>query len=303
MQADVELEGEQDAEGSASLPPGSRQRLWLDDLLAALQRCQTGPFAVAASTAAAQNLVSVLVSYALEFAFTGSVRLQKTKPLRAWSQVRVFVGGFCLTVLHVTSSCQVRPQLQNLFLAALTRGQRALPGGATSEEVLNSMISEIAQGIQSGQVLRMDSKGALHGDHAQVDALLCASTCQQCKSFVLTNNVKDIRKQPAYLACLSKLRSAFCACPDPDQWTAGTASHCEFHDLSHTLADMTWGLAQIMEQEQVIPASVPRVGAAAMRLAMKVQSEEEKQQQKAASAASGDGKAGKCQERQGQVHV
>ena len=91
LQADVEFAlGDEAGDGRQELPAGSRQRLWLDDVLAALQRCQTGPFAAVASTKAAGQLVSMLLSFALEFSFTGSVRLQKAKPLKVWSQVPRF---------------------------------------------------------------------------------------------------------------------------------------------------------------------------------------------------------------------
>ena len=96
LQADVEFALGND--GGQGLPAGSRQRLWLDDVLAALQRCQTGPFAAVASTKAAGQLVSMLLSFALEFCFTGSVRLQKTKPLKVWSQAPRFSRSVDLSV-------------------------------------------------------------------------------------------------------------------------------------------------------------------------------------------------------------
>ena len=90
MQADVEYLLDQPDDSAAALPVGSRQRLWLDDLLAALQRCQKGPFSAIAQSKASQHLVSVLLSYGLEFAFTGAVRLQQAKQMKAWSQAPWF---------------------------------------------------------------------------------------------------------------------------------------------------------------------------------------------------------------------
>ena len=67
------------------LPAGARQRLWLDDLLSALNRCRTGPFKTASTSVSGKQLYSLLLAYGLEFALTGSVRVS-TKPLKEWSK-------------------------------------------------------------------------------------------------------------------------------------------------------------------------------------------------------------------------
>ena len=87
MEADVgySFPGHGD-EPSDALPQGSRQRLWLDDMLAALGRCRTGPFRAESTTPAACALLSVLIACALEFAFMGVVRLQ-SKVMKEWSKV------------------------------------------------------------------------------------------------------------------------------------------------------------------------------------------------------------------------
>ena len=75
---------------SATMPEGCRQRLWLDDLLAAMRRCMTGPFAgEGLDTWLRQEggVFPTLVSYGLEFALTGSVRLQK-KVVKEWSKAQ-----------------------------------------------------------------------------------------------------------------------------------------------------------------------------------------------------------------------
>ncbi|CAE7717113.1 unnamed protein product [Symbiodinium sp. CCMP2456] len=206
----------------------------------------------------------MLLSFALEFAFTGSVRLQKTKPLKVWSQVR--------------------PALQNLFVAALSRGQAALPGGSTSEEILGKLAQDIAaEGATSLRSLGSTPRSSHDGATQGADVLRNPTACQECMSFLMTNREKDIRKQPAYFACMSKLRTALCQCPQsPDEWDASTT--CSFHDSLHTVADLTWAISTIMEQESVIPASAPAVGAAGLQLVMKVQEQAEKEKVESAQA-------------------
>ncbi|CAE7035549.1 unnamed protein product [Symbiodinium sp. CCMP2592] len=259
LQADVEFAlGDEATDGQQGLRAGSRQRLWLDDVLAALQRCQTGPFAAAASSKAVGQLVSMLLSFAVEFAFTGSVRLQKAKPLK------------------------VRPALQNLFLAALSRGRSALPGGSSSEEILGKLAQDIAA---EGPSLRSLSTTPKHDAGQSATAVLRDSKAlQECMSFLMTNREKDIRKQPAFFATMSKLKSGLCTCGQADDWDREAGS-CLFHEGVHTLSDMTWALSTLMEQEAVIPLSASAIGAAGLQLVMKVQEQAEKEKVESAQAS------------------
>ena len=176
-------------------------------------------------------------------------------------------------------------------MSALARGQAQLPDGCNAEEVVGKMISEIAQGERPALRAKGLGKGGKQSQ-SQNDSLLGvlhdASACRECKGFVLANNSPDVRKHSAYLACMSKLRSAFCTCVDPGE-DAGFTS-CDFHhESTHTIADFTWGLATLMEQESIVPASVPAVGAAAVQLGMIVQEMADKQTAEAAErAAKGD---------------
>ena len=133
-------------------------------------------------------------------------------------------------------------------------------------------------------------KSSHTGATPDVDVLRNPTACQECMSFLMTNREKDIRKQPAYFACMSKLRTALCQCPQsPDEWDASTT--CPFHDSLHTVADLTWAISTIMEQESVIPTSAPAVGAAGLQLVMKVQEQAEKEKVESAQA-TGDASSG-----------
>ena len=72
-------------EETDAVPAGSRQRLWLDDMLSALEKCFAGPFAMLRKAPAAMSLCRIMISLGLEFAFTGTVVLKK-KPAKVWSQ-------------------------------------------------------------------------------------------------------------------------------------------------------------------------------------------------------------------------
>ena len=121
-------------------------------------------------------------------------------------------------------------------------------------------------------------------------------------SFLMTNREKDIRKQPAFFATLSKLKSGLCSCGQADDWDREAAS-CSFHDQLHTLSDLTWALSTLMEQEAVIPLSASAIGAAGLQLVMKVQELAEKEKVKSAQAtgdasSSSDTRTSKAQDPQ-----
>ena len=71
------------AEGAA-IPAGARQRLWLDDLLAALTKCRS--FCKRSGKIEGQEAIVLgsCVARGLEFAFTGSIKLRKV--LKEWSK-------------------------------------------------------------------------------------------------------------------------------------------------------------------------------------------------------------------------
>ncbi|CAE7855567.1 unnamed protein product, partial [Symbiodinium necroappetens] len=239
---------ETDAEGHGQ---GSRQRLWLDDLLSAVERCLTGPYALFKNSPATKTMRAVVLSLGLEFACSGTVVLRK-KPLKVWSQVR--------------------PALQNMFVAALTESQQqqTLSSGLDMQQVLQKMMSEVSSGSAGrltgapSQVVQPDSvKQILHDKRS----------CQLCKDFLVTNSSPEVSKHPAFAACLSKVRAGFCTCPrTKDDWNPNLK--CDFHDSLHTVQDMVWHFTKLMETEAVIDDSVPSLGAAAMVVASKLAQEE-----------------------------
>ena len=155
-----------------------------------------------------------------------------------------------------------------------------------------------------GPSLRPLSATPKHDDAGQsaTSMLRDAKACQECMSFLMTNREKDIRKQPAFFATLSKLKSGLCSCGQADDWDREAAS-CSFHDQLHTLSDLTWALSTLMEQEAVIPLSASAIGAAGLQLVMKVQELAEKEKVESAQAtgdasSSSDTRTSKAQDPQ-----
>lgn len=86
MQSAIEVSLDDMADGAT----GARARLWLDDLMAAIRCCTSGPCQVTADSSSSRvstGLIGALVGYGLEFALTGQVVVQK-KVLQTWSKAR-----------------------------------------------------------------------------------------------------------------------------------------------------------------------------------------------------------------------
>ena len=171
---------------------------------------------------------------------------------------------FCCAIISlaaVVMLCQVRPAIQNCYVAAM-RGQMklgSLPGSGASE-ILAHMTGELAQGDSAGH--------AGHAGAVDFKAILQdKEALRQCKQFLLANNSVDVRKHPAFIAWMSKIRSVVCQCPaTADEWDP--ASSCDFHDCTHTLQDICWGLANVLDQEAVVPNAAPAIGAGCLMLAL-----------------------------------
>ena len=152
-------------------------------------------------------------------------------------------------------------------MKTLHHQQKRMPG-KTVEEVLDKLSGEIQLNMQ--QVT--DAGGSKL--RPSVDILQHKESLQSCKGFVLANNTNTTQRQPAFAAFLSKVKAAFCSCSTlQDAPPFGSSSKCEFHDKGHTLQDVIWGFARLMEQEDVVPDAVPAVGSAAVQLALKASGE------------------------------
>ena len=126
---------------------------------------------------------------------------------------------------------------------------------------MGKLIAEISKGEQ----LRASTAHA-GASLSSVAPLQSKQALQDVKQFVLSNNVANISQHPAYAACLSRVRAAFCQCPRSSQdWNPSQT--CDFHDACHTLQDMMWGFARLLEQENIVPDAITDVGAAAVALA------------------------------------
>ena len=134
-----------------------------------------------------------------------------------------------------------------------------MPGGS-AQEVLAQLAGEIGKATSTA-----GQDNAIQETYKSV--LQDPATLRECKQFVLANNHSDVRKHPAFIAWMSKIRTSLCQCsPSQDDWNPSSA--CEFHDAVHTIPDMCWGVANLMEQENVVPVAVPVVGAACLMLAI-----------------------------------
>ena len=106
---------ETDAEGHGQ---GSRQRLWLDDMLSAVERCLTGPYAFFKKLPATKTMRAVVISLALEFACSGTVVLRK-KPLKVWSQAIKSMQCPCLPLCLSVDCWSLPCELPNLTLRSV----------------------------------------------------------------------------------------------------------------------------------------------------------------------------------------
>ena len=164
----------------------------------------------------------------------------------------------------------LRPALQDILFAALQKASAELPAGGSFEEVLGNLMEELAR---SGKAPAASSESSQDGPIARCKRVIADKRkIAVCKKFLLQNNDKNFTKHPALLSCLKFSREAFCQCPRPDEWDSPTAHYCEFHDqrVHHTLNDILWGLAKMLEKEDLIPAAVCEVGHAAMAVAVHV---------------------------------
>ena len=174
---------------------------------------------------------------------------------------------FFLCVMVCEFRNQVRPALQNMFVAALTESHQTMSSGVSMQEVLQKMMSEVMSSGSAGRLTGVPSQSVQPESVKQI--LHDKRSCQLCKDFLLTNSSPDVSKHPAFAACLSKVRAGFCTCPrTKDDWNPNFK--CDFHDSMHTVQDMVWHFTKLMETEAVIDDSVPSLGAAAMVVASKL---------------------------------
>ena len=113
----------------------------------------------------------------------------------------------------------------------------------------------------------------------------------KAKEWVISNNFDKTMSQPAYAEYLNNVKTVCCTC-DPEAWDKD-ASACDFHfKCEHTLADLTWGLTEVLEDvdHRVVPHSVRMAGAAALACAIVLK---QKVAEAAAQAQADGAKEGK----------
>ncbi|CAE7628115.1 unnamed protein product [Symbiodinium sp. CCMP2592] len=247
LEADVEFAPL--ANASEAEAPGHRQRLWLDDLIAALNRCSGAPFQAAyqklMQTPGSSHLMGNLISYALEFCFVGKVVVGK-KCMKDWSSLR--------------------PALQDILHAALRKANAELPAGDSMEEVLAKLVDELAR---SGKAPPTAEAATTETPLARNKTIIAdKQKTAACKKFLTQNNDKNFLKHPALVSTMKHVREVHCQCPQPGQWDAPADGFCDLHDrkMHNTLSNLVWSVAKTLESEDLIPAAVSDVGNAALAL-------------------------------------
>lgn len=206
--------------------PGSsakRQRLWLDDVLAAMMSCSLKPQRPTPSDLLKMPIYQDIVRYALEFCITGEVVLNKKK-LTQWSKVR--------------------PTLQNMILMSQREAMSEVPKAHDTEEILHKLMNEASAGSSA--------KGHLDGHtSATASAVGLAKSILQSKEalngtevFIKANNGKNIQQHLAYRDYIQRCRTVCCECGS-SEWDR---KKCEFHDTcSHTFLDLVSGLSHALD--------------------------------------------------------
>ena len=166
-----------------------------------------------------------------------------------------------------SQSVQVRPMLQTTLFQALRRWSGSV--GDSAGHSLTSIAEKLLVDIQCSSRPDGFVKASDSMETAVRRVLASKTDMSKAKEWVISNNFDKTMSQPAYAEYLNNVKTVCCTC-DPEAWDKD-ASSCDFHfKCEHTLADLTWGLTEVLEEadHRVVPHSVRMVGAAALACAI-----------------------------------
>ena len=239
-----DVEYYRDDSSSGALPSGTRQRMWLDDLLAAivavlkasqLRQGAGGSLDVAIDkygSSPKAKLIAMTISFGLRFALEGRVKING-KTFKEWSKAR--------------------PALQNFLRSALDKlsseERESLPTSASVPDMLNNLVQEVSKGESNDSPLASLSSPAMTKQSALSLAKGIVGDKQamvEVGKFLEQNNSLLCQNHPAFQRMLKTFREAMCSCAQ--------GPGCDFHNHAHTLSDFLWGLHR---SYQIMDGGVP----------------------------------------------
>ena len=290
------------------LPAGTRQRIWLDDLIAAISAVVKNHFAVAGhgqdqdlfgayGSTEHSRLVAAAFSCGLKFCLEGKVKIEK-KVLNQWSRARP-------AIQHA-----LKKELDKLTASI----KAALPSATNADDMVKKLASEIHLATSATKDTAASQLSTLTGAQTQQAALAAAKTVMNDKEIVLRvekfverNNSSQWMVHMAFMSMFKQIRNAVCTCPgvnvsesflhdDCSLDGVPAARHpaqCSFHNEAHTLEDFLMGLHTMagMSTESTVPADAELLGAASLVVAGNIVSTL-RNQKKASASSSPNKKAG-----------
>lgn len=239
-------------------PSGVRSRMWLDDMISAIMavlRTSAGNSEVLVDSHGSSQkarLISMAVSYGLQFALEGKIKLRK-KVFKEWSKFR--------------------PQLQNLLKQGLERletsEKSALPSSSSVSDLLQHLVEEVGGSREdaSSQLVSLTAPSTVQAAVQVAKGIVNEKTAlSRVQSFVSKNNSEHVAQHLAYTAALTAVRESCCSCSEDSE-----NKLCSFHHEEHTLGDFLWGVAKCFDMlDSVVPGDLLVVGAASMVLTIGV---------------------------------
>ena len=239
-------------------PSGVRARMWLDDMISAIMavlRTSAGNSEVVVDSHGSSQkarLISMAVSYGLQFALDGQIKLRK-KVFKEWSKFR--------------------PQLQNLLKQGLERlessEKSALPASSSVSDLLQNLVEEVGGSHEdvSSQLHSLTAPSTLQAAVQVAKGIVNEKNAlARVQSFVSKNNSEHVTQHLAYSAALKAVRESCCSCSEDSE-----NKMCSFHHEEHTLGDFLWGVAKCFDMlDSVVPGDLLVVGAASMVLTIGV---------------------------------
>ncbi len=213
------------------------------------------------------RLISMAVSYGLQFALDGKIKLRK-KVFKEWSKFR--------------------PQLQNLLKQGLetleTSEKSALPSSSSVSDLLQNLVDEVGSSREdaSSQLQSLTAPSTLQAAVQVAKGIVNEkTTLSRVQSFVSKNNSEHVSQHLAYTSALKAVRESCCSCSEDSENKV-----CSFHHEEHTLSDFLWGVAKCFDMlDSVVPGDLLVIGAASMVLTIGVASELRSKKMDAAAAS------------------
>ena len=239
------------------VPSGSRPRMWLDDMIAALmavmknhaQSMKQDLCIDAHGSSPQARLLAMVVATGLRFALEGKVQVKK-KVFKQWSQFRPALQAM------------LKQGLEQLSRTAMS----TLPSASSVSDLLQNLVSEVGHEAST----QLTSLTATETPQAAMQAAKAILQDKESmgivEKFIEKNNNSSVLQHLAYNTMLSTIKDSLCSCRAPD---STTASSCGVHCDTHTVTDLFWGVHnsfKIVEQQQssVLPSEVGVVGAASL---------------------------------------